>query len=168
MIKRLLLGEIVNMNFNATIIGQSISFIFFVFICMNYIWPNLINVIETRQKNIKNSFLEIEIAKRNILMERKKLKEDIKKAKKKVSEIIDLANKNRNLILEEAKRIADKKSKKIIDSARNVIEIESFKANEDLRKKLGVLSISIAKKILNRSISKKEHYELINKAMSEF
>ncbi|CAL4041836.1 ATP synthase subunit b [Buchnera aphidicola (Tetraneura ulmi)] len=156
------------MNFNATIIGQSISFIFFVFICMNYIWPNLINVIETRQKNIKNSFLEIEIAKRNILMERKKLKEDIKKAKKKVSEIIDLANKNRNLILEEAKRIADKKSKKIIDSARNVIEIESFKANEDLRKKLGVLSISIAKKILNRSISKKEHYELINKAMSEF
>ncbi|HET9678471.1 MAG TPA: F0F1 ATP synthase subunit B [Buchnera sp. (in: enterobacteria)] len=156
------------MNFNATIIGQSISFIFFVYICMNYIWPNLINVIETRQKDIESSFLEIEIAKRNIIMERKKLREDVKKAKRKASEIIDLANKNKNLILEEAKRNADKKSKKIIDSARNIIEIESFNANEQLRKKLGVLSISIAKKILNRSINKKEHYELINKAMSDF
>ncbi|XRX43106.1 MAG: F0F1 ATP synthase subunit B [Buchnera aphidicola (Tetraneura sorini)] len=156
------------MNFNATIIGQSISFIFFVFICMNYIWPNLINVIEARQKDIENSFLEIEIAKRNIIMERKKLRADVKKAKKKASEIIDLANKNKNLILEEAKRSADKKSKRIIDSARNVIEIESFNANEQLRKKLGILSISIARKILNRSINKKEHYELINKAMSDF
>ncbi|MDE5285330.1 MAG: F0F1 ATP synthase subunit B, partial [Buchnera aphidicola] len=36
------------MDLNATIFGQALSFIFFVWFCMKYIWPPIILAIETR------------------------------------------------------------------------------------------------------------------------
>ena len=40
------------MNFNATLIGQSITFIFFVWFCMKMIWPPIMNALESRKKLI--------------------------------------------------------------------------------------------------------------------
>ena len=40
------------MNINATLIGQLIAFIVFVWFCMKYVWPPLLNAIEERQKKI--------------------------------------------------------------------------------------------------------------------
>ncbi|MGB5259073.1 MAG: F0F1 ATP synthase subunit B, partial [Gammaproteobacteria bacterium] len=37
------------MNFNATLIGQTIAFIVFVWFCMKYIWPPIMNALETRK-----------------------------------------------------------------------------------------------------------------------
>ena len=40
------------MNFNATLIGQTITFIVFVWFCMKFIWPPVMNALETRKKKI--------------------------------------------------------------------------------------------------------------------
>ena len=40
------------MNMNATILGQAIAFILFVWFCMKYVWPPLMAAIEKRQKEI--------------------------------------------------------------------------------------------------------------------
>ena len=40
------------MNFNATLIGQTIAFIVFVWICMKYIWPPLMSILEERTAKI--------------------------------------------------------------------------------------------------------------------
>ena len=40
------------MDLNATIIGQSIAMIVFVWFCMKYIWPPLMDAIEERQTQI--------------------------------------------------------------------------------------------------------------------
>ena len=40
------------MNFNATLIGQMITFAIFVWFCMKYIWPFLIQAMEERNKRI--------------------------------------------------------------------------------------------------------------------
>ena len=36
------------MNFNATLIGQTISFAVFVWLCMKYIWPPLMAALDER------------------------------------------------------------------------------------------------------------------------
>ena len=38
------------MNMNATILGQAIAFVIFVWFCMKYVWPPLMAAIEKRQK----------------------------------------------------------------------------------------------------------------------
>ena len=40
------------MDINATIIGQTIAMIFFVWFCMKYIWPVITDAIEARQIEI--------------------------------------------------------------------------------------------------------------------
>ena len=40
------------MDFNLTLIGQTVSMIVFVWFSMKFIWPVLMNVIETRRKEI--------------------------------------------------------------------------------------------------------------------
>ena len=40
------------MNFNYTLIGQLLAFILFVWFCMRFIWPQLLSVLEQREKEI--------------------------------------------------------------------------------------------------------------------
>ena len=40
------------MDINATLWGQTIAMIVFVWFCMKYIWPPILNAIEERQKEI--------------------------------------------------------------------------------------------------------------------
>ena len=40
------------MDINATLIGQTIAMIVFVWFCMKYIWPPLLEAIEERQEKI--------------------------------------------------------------------------------------------------------------------
>nr|VXZ90457.1 F-type ATPase subunit b [Klebsiella pneumoniae] len=38
------------MNMNATILGQAIAFVIFVWFCMKYVWPPLMAAIENARK----------------------------------------------------------------------------------------------------------------------
>ncbi|MCK4865410.1 MAG: F0F1 ATP synthase subunit B, partial [Gammaproteobacteria bacterium] len=40
------------MNINLTLIGQTITFIFFVLFCMKFIWPPLVAALDERKKTI--------------------------------------------------------------------------------------------------------------------
>ena len=52
------------MNLNATLIGQLIAFAIFVWFCMKFVWPPIINAIETRQSQIANALASAEEAKK--------------------------------------------------------------------------------------------------------
>ena len=70
------------MNFNYTLIGQLIAFILFVWFCMRFIWPQLLEILETREKEIsdgleaasrgKRELEEAGVKKKRYLMEQKK------------------------------------------------------------------------------------------------
>ena len=53
------------MNINATLIGQTIAFIIFVWFCVKYVWPPIIKVIEERQSQIANALASAEAAKKS-------------------------------------------------------------------------------------------------------
>ncbi len=53
------------MNINATLIGQTIAFIIFVWFCVKYVWPPIIKAIEERQSQIANALAAAEVAKKN-------------------------------------------------------------------------------------------------------
>jgi F-type H+-transporting ATPase subunit b len=40
------------MNINATLIGQSVTFIVFVWFCLKFIWPHLIKAMDERKTKI--------------------------------------------------------------------------------------------------------------------
>ena len=91
------------MNINATLIGQSITFIIFVWFCMKYIWPPIMNALETRKKTIADGLAAADRAKLDLELARKKATENLHDAKAQAAEIIAQAEKRGAQMVEEAK-----------------------------------------------------------------
>lgn len=150
------------MNLNATILGQAISFVLFVWFCMKYIWPPIISAIETRQKEIKQSLINSRKAQDELYILQKKIDQNIIEAKEKASNILNEANKQKVLILEEAKKNALEESKKILANTQSEIEIAVIHARKNLHKEVVDLSILMAEKIIKKNVSKDENQNLLD------
>ena len=155
------------MNINATLIGQAIAFAIFVWFCMKYVWPPLLDAIEARQKKIADGLTQAERAGKDLELAQAKAAEKLKEAKAQAAEIIDQANKRRTQIVEEAKNEAEIERNKIIAQGEVEVEAERNRAREELRQQVATLAIAGAEKIIKRSIDKDANSDIINKLVAE-
>jgi len=155
------------MNINATLIGQAIAFAIFVWFCMKYVWPPLLDAIETRQKKIADGLTQAERAGKDLELAQAKAAEKLKEAKAQAAEIIDQANKRRTQIVEEAKIEGETERNKIIAQGEAEVEAERNRAREELRQQVATLAIAGAEKIIKRSIDKEANSDIINKLVAE-
>lgn len=155
------------MNLNATILGQSIAFAVFVWFCLKYVWPPVIQALTERQKKIAEGLEAAERAQRDLSLAQNKAADDLKEAKVKSAEIIDMANKRANQIVEDAKDKAREEGQRLIASAKSEIEMEVQRAKEELRAQVAAIAVSGAEKILENSVDQAANEELVKKLASE-
>ncbi|WP_025565309.1 F0F1 ATP synthase subunit B [Psychromonas sp. SP041] len=155
------------MNINATLIGQAIAFAIFVWFCMKYVWPPLLDAIEARQKKIADGLTQAERAGKDLELAQAKAAEKLKEAKAQAAEIIDQANKRRTQIVEEAKNEAETERSKIVAQGEAEVEAERNRAREELRQQVAVLAIAGAEKIIKRTIDKEANSDIIDKLVAE-
>ncbi len=155
------------MNFNATIIGQTIAFIVFVWFCYKYVWPPIVGAMAARQQRISEGLEAAERADKDLELTQQKVAEQLKEAKVKASEIVEQANKRASQIVEEAKGQAVSEADRIKAAAHAEIEREISQAKEELRGKVAALALSGAEKVLGASIDEKAHGDILNKLAAE-
>ncbi|WP_434786201.1 F0F1 ATP synthase subunit B [Salmonella enterica] len=152
------------MNLNATILGQAIAFILFVWFCMKYVWPPLMAAIEKRQKEIADGLASAERAHKDLDLAKASATDQLKKAKAEAQVIIEQANKRRAQILDEAKTEAEQERTKIVAQAE--IEAER-KRGEELRKQVAILAVAGAEKIIERSVDEAANSDIVDKLVAE-
>ena len=155
------------MDLNATIIGQTIAMIVFVWFCMKFIWPLIIGMIEERQTQVAEGLAaadkgnraleEAEVEKTSILDE----------ARGQAREIIDQANTRGTGIVDEARDEALTEKARILASAQAEVEQEANRAREELRGQVSAIAVSGAAKILQREIDASAHKDLLDKLAAE-
>jgi len=155
------------MNLNATILGQSIAFAVFVWFCLKYVWPPVIQALTERQKKIAEGLEAAERAQRDLSLAQNKAADDLKEAKVKSAEIIDMANKRANQIVEDAKDKARDEGQRLIASAKSEIEMEVQRAKEELRAQVAAIAVAGAEKLLENSVDQAANEELVKKLASE-
>lgn len=155
------------MNINATLIGQTIAFIIFVWFCVKYVWPPIISAIEARQSQIANALASAEAAKKEQADTKVLAEEEISKAKIQAQEILDAANKRRNEVLDEVKAEAEELKAKIIEQGYAEVEAERKRVQEELRLKVASLAIAGAEKIVGRTIDEAANNDIIDKLVAE-
>lgn len=155
------------MNINATLIGQSIAFLLFVWFCMKFVWPPIIKAIEERQSGIANALAAAEAAKQEQADTKVLVEQELTTAKKQAQEIVDSANKRRNEILDEVRSEAESVKAKIIEQGYAEIEAERKRAQEELRVKVASLAVAGAEKIVGRSIDEAANSDIIDKLVAE-
>jgi len=155
------------MNINATLIGQAISFIFFVWFCMKFVWPPIMAALEERKKKIADGLAAAERGKHEQELAEQRAKEVIGEAKQEASNIIAQAQKRASEIVEEAKDTARAEGDRIIASANAEIEQEVNRAKEHLRGQVVSIAVAGAGKVLNREIDDKAHDDLLKDLVSQ-
>ena len=155
------------MNLNATLIGQLIAFAIFVWFCMKFVWPPIINAIETRQSQIANALASAEEAKKEQADNKALAEQEISNAKIKAQEILDAANRRRNEVLDEVKIEAEELKAKIIEQGYAEVEAERKRVQEELRIKVASLAIAGAEKIVGRTVDEAANNDIIDKLVAE-
>lgn len=155
------------MNFNLTLIGQSIAFIVFVWFCKTYVWPLFAAVLEERKKKIADGIEAAARAEKDLQLAQEKSTERLKEAKSEAAGIIDQASKRAAQIVDEAKEQAREEGQRIIAGAQAEIEQEVNRAKEALRTQVSAIAIAGAEKILEQSIDQAANEEMLNKLATE-
>ncbi len=155
------------MNINATLIGQSITFFVFVWFCMKFVWPPIMNALDARKKLIADGLAAGERGKHELELASKRAGENLHEAKQKASEIIAQADKRAVQLIEEAKAAAKAEGERMIASAQASVAQETVRAKEALRGQVADLAVAGAEKILRREIDAKAHADLLAAIQNE-
>ena len=155
------------MNMNMTIIGQIISFIIFVYLCMKYVWPPLTAALAERQKKIAEGLDAADKATRDLEAAQQSVEAELQKSKAQAAELIEQANKRANQIVDEAKAAAQTEGDRIKAAAAAEVEQEVNRAKEALRAQVAALAVAGAEKILGASVDVNNHQELVDKLAAE-
>ncbi len=155
------------MNINATLIGQIIAFAVFVWFCMKFVWPPLINAMQERAKKIADGLDAANRAERDLKLAQEKATSQMREAKEQAAQIIEQANKRANQIIDEAKESARQEGERLKVAAQADIEQEVNRAKENLRLQVSTLAVAGASKILETSIDVEKHNALLNKLAEE-
>ena len=154
------------MNINLTIFGQLIAFTMFVLFCMKYVWPPLTTAMRDRQKRITDGLENAAAAEQQLEQANEAVGKELDEAKVQAAELIAQARSRANQIVEEAKAQATEEANRIREGAQDDIDQEINRAREQLRERVGDLAAEGAEKILQSTIDRSAHEEMLNKLAS--
>ena len=155
------------MNINATLIGQTITFFLFVWFCMKFVWPPIMNALAERKKQIADGLAAGERGKLELELASRKAVDSMRDAKGQAAEVIAQAEKRAAQIVDEAKGTAKAEGDRMIAGAKAEIDQEATRARETLREQVAALAVAGAEKILRREIDAKAHADLLEAIKKE-
>ena len=155
------------MDINLTLIGQSISMLLFVWFCMKFIWPPLMQAIEQRQAQIADGLAAGEKGQQKLDKANVESKEILDEARKQATGILGQANTRANEIVSDGKQDGQQERERQLSLAKTDIEQESNKARDELREQVAQLAVVTAEKILKREIDMKAHEDILSKLTKE-
>jgi len=154
-------------DINATIIGQTIAMIFFVWFCMKYIWPVITEAIEARQIEIADGLAAAEKAQSSLSEAQVQVEKIVHEARDQARSIMDQAQSRANEIVDMGKREGEAEKERQLEGARAEIDLEVNRARDELRGQVAAIAVAGAEKVLAREIDSRTHRELLDNLAAE-
>ncbi len=155
------------MDLNATLIGQTIAMIVFVWFCMKFVWPLIMKAIEDRQTSITDGLAAADRGTKSLEEAKVKIQAMVEEARGQARQILDHAQVRASGIVEEARVSADQERERIIDSGKAEVAQQVNRARDELRGQVAAIAVAGAEKILAREIDPSAHQELLGKLAAE-
>ena len=124
------------MNVTATLFGQMITFVIFVWFIKAYLWEPLTKAMEDRTNKISEGLASAELGEKRIEEANIEYKKIVDEAKQKASDVITLAQQQSGQMIEEAKTSSKKEAEKIISLSNQQIIQDVNIAKEQLKNPL--------------------------------
>ena len=155
------------MNINLTLLGQTITFVIFVWTCMKFAWPPIKAMMAERQEAIASGLKAAQDAEDRLAKAASDVEEEKTQAKAEAAKIIEAARTQSAQMIDEAKNIAKEEADRILETAKSEIDQDMNRARETLRRELSGLVISGAEQVLQESIDARKHEALLEQLAAE-
>lgn len=155
------------MDFNLTLIGQSVAMIVFVWFCMKMVWPPLLEMIETRQREIADGLAAAEKGKSSLTTAQAEADKIIAAARDQARGIIDHANSQANRMIDEARSEGAAQRQREVEAGQAQIALDQSRARDELRNQVAAIAVAGAERILSREIDANTHRDLLEQLARE-
>ena len=155
------------MDINMTLLGQTIAMIVFVWFCMKFIWPPILEALEERQKQIEEGLAAADKGQESLVKAAAEADEIVDEARKQATGILDQAHARANEIIADGKSDGTKERERQLTAAKAEIEQEANRARDELRGQVSAIAVASAEKILRREIDGKAHDDILGKLAQE-
>ncbi len=155
------------MNINLTLIVQMIVFIVLIWFTMKVVWPMILGPMDERSKKIAAGLAAAEKGQQELAQARDRAEAVVREARERAGQIIDQAQHRANDLIEQAKSTATAEGHRLVESAKQQIELEASHAREALRREVATIAVSAASKVLEREIDPRAHADLIAKLATQ-
>lgn len=155
------------MNFNATLIGQMITFGLLVLFTMKLVWPPIMRAMQERQQKIADGLASAERGVREQELAKTKAVQILKEARQQASEIVAQAHKRANDIIEQSKQDARTEGDRQLAAAKAEIEQEANRAREQLRAQVVSLAVAGAGKVLKREVDEAANAAMLDDLVAQ-
>jgi F-type H+-transporting ATPase subunit b len=151
----------------STLLAQVINFVILFGLLYFVAYKPIMRMLDQRSRKIKESMDQTEHIKEQAEQAEKETVRQIQEASREGQRIIQKAEKVGDEIRQKAQLDAEMQSEKILKRAQVEIKQERDEAISELKQQFANLTILTAGKVIEKTLDKEAHRELINKALEE-
>jgi F-type H+-transporting ATPase subunit b len=155
------------MNINLTLVVQMLVFIVLIWFTMKFVWPMILGPMEERSKKIAAGLAAGDKGQQELAQARDRADVILREARERATQIVEQAQRQANDLVEQAKGTATSEGVRLVEQAKQQIELETSHAREALRREVATIAVSAASKVLEREINPQTHADLLNKLATQ-
>ena len=152
---------------NGMLYWNILSFLILVFVLGKFAWKPMLNAIDERESNIKNSLKEAADARleaEKLLDEHKRI---LSESEHKAADMINHAKEIAKKQVDEAKNVAKEEAAKLIDQAKRDIQNQMNSALHSLREEVADLTIKATEKLINANLDEKKSKVIVDEYLQD-
>lgn len=162
------MGGISELGINLpTLLTQVVTFIILLVILRFVAYKPIMRMLDERSRRVKESMEQAESIKEQSARAEEELKKQIGEASREGQERIARAVKAGEEVKQKAQEEAKKEAETLLSRARAEIQTERDEAIGEVRREFADLTVLAAGKVIEKSLDKEEHRELIDKVLEE-
>lgn len=150
-----------------TLLAQIVNFLLLLGLLYLFAYKPILRMFDERSRKVKESMEQTEAIKEQAALAEAEAKRQIEAASQEGQEVIARAVRTGEEVRQEAQQDARKDAESLIARARVEIQGERDGAIDELRREFADLTILAAEKVIERSLDKEAHRQLINKTLEE-
>jgi F-type H+-transporting ATPase subunit b len=155
------------MNINLTLVVQMIVFIVLIWFTMKFVWPMILGPMEERSKKIAAGLAAGDKGQQELAQARDRADAILREARERATQIVEQAQRQANDLVEQAKGTATSEGVRLVEQAKQQIELETSHAREALRREVATIAVRAASKVLEREINPQTHADLLSKLATQ-
>ena len=150
-----------------TLLAQIVNFVILFGLLYLVAYKPIMRMLDERSKKVKESMEHTEYIKEQAAHAEEEARKQIEAASKEGQEVIARAVRTGEEVRQQARQEARQEAESLITKARVEIQRERDDAIDELRKEVADLTILAAEKVIDRSLDKEAHRQLIDKTLEE-